>query len=49
MHPHIGEIRTEILVYGKGEVIKHVDAPVINKVELLELWKIRPLDEYGIG
>ena len=37
LHPHKGEIRTEILVYEKGGVIKHVEAPAINKVELLYL------------
>ena len=37
LHPHTGEIRTESLVYDKGGVIKHVEAPVINKVELLDL------------
>ena len=35
LNPHTGEIRTEILVYGKGGIIKHVEA--INKVELLDL------------
>ena len=34
LHPHTGEIRTEILVYETG-----VKAPAINKVELLDLWK----------
>ena len=38
LHPHTGEIRTEILVYEKGGVIKHVETPAINKVELLDLW-----------
>ena len=37
LHPHLGEIHTEILVYEKGGVIKHVEAPAINKVELLDL------------
>ena len=37
LHPHTGEIRTEILVYEKGGVIKHVKAPAINKVELPHL------------
>ena len=37
LNQHTGEIRTEILVYGKGGVIKHVEAPAINKVELLVL------------
>ena len=37
LHPHTGEIRTEIGVYGKGGVIKHVEAPAINKVGLLDL------------
>ena len=37
LHPHIDEIRTEILVYEKGGVIKHFEAPAINKVDLLDL------------
>ena len=37
LHPHTGEIHTEILVSEKGGVIKHVEAPAINKVELLDL------------
>ena len=37
LHPHTSEIRTEILVYEKGGVIKHAEAPAINKVELLDL------------
>jgi hypothetical protein len=36
LHPHTGEIRTEIWVYEKGRVIKHVKAPAINIVELLD-------------
>ena len=32
LHPHIGKIRTEILVYEKGGVIKHIKARV--KVQL---------------
>ena len=36
LHPHTGEIRTEILVYEKGGVI-NVEAPAINKVERLDL------------
>ena len=39
-----GEIGMEILVYEKGGVIKHVKAPAINKVELLDLWKNGPRD-----
>ena len=35
--PHTGEIRTEMLVYGKGGVIKHVEEQAIHKVELLDL------------
>ena len=30
LHTHTGEIRTEIWVYGKGGVIKYVEAPAIN-------------------
>jgi hypothetical protein len=37
LDPHTGEIRTEIWVYEKAWVIKHVEAPAINKVELLDL------------
>ena len=37
LHPHTGEIRTEILVYEK--------APAINKVALLDLWKNGPCDD----
>ena len=37
LHPYTGEIRTKILVYEKGGVIKHREAPAINKVELLDL------------
>ena len=36
-HPYIGEIHTKNLVYEKGEVIKHIKAPAIVKVELLDL------------
>ena len=44
LHPNTGEIRTEILVYEKGGVINHVEAPAINKVEPLDLWKNGPYD-----
>ena len=27
LHPHTGDIRTELLVYEKGGVMKHVEAP----------------------
>ena len=37
LHPHIGEIRTEILVYKKAGAIKRIEAPAKNKDELLEL------------
>ena len=40
LHPHTGEICTEILVYEKGGVIIQVKAPAINKVELLDLLKM---------
>ena len=45
LHPHTGEIPTEILVYEKGGVIKHVEAQALNKVELLDLWKNGPCDD----
>ena len=37
LHPHTGEIRTEIMVYEKGGVINHGEAPAINKIEFLDL------------
>ena len=46
--PHTGEIRTEILVYEKGGLIKHVKAPAINKVDLLDLGKKWTLWQCGI-
>ena len=36
LHSHIGEIRTQVMVYDKAGVIKHIKATAINKVELLE-------------
>ena len=36
LHTHIGDIRTYILVYEKGGVIKHIKAPAIIKVELTD-------------
>ena len=45
LHPHTGEIRTGILVYEKGGVIKNVEAPAINKVDLLDLVKNGPSDD----
>ena len=49
LHPHTGEICTEILVYEKGGVIIYVEAPAINKVELLDLWKNGPRDKVEKG
>ena len=44
-HPHIGEIQTEIWVYEKGGVIKHVEVPAIKlsfliceKIDLVTMW-----------
>ena len=37
LHPHTGEINTEIFVYEKGLVIKHVEAPAINKIDLVRI------------
>ena len=34
LHPHIGEIHTDILVYEKGGLIKHIKMPARIKVEL---------------
>ena len=34
LHPHIGEIRKEILVYDKAGVIQHIKAPARVKFEL---------------
>ena len=39
LHPHIGEIRTDILLYEKGLVVKHIKAPERVNVELPDLWK----------
>ena len=36
-HPSIIKIRTDILVYEKGGVIRHIKAPAIVKVELTDL------------
>ena len=37
LHPHIGEIRTEMLFYEKGEIIKHIKALAQVKTELPDL------------
>ena len=37
--PLIPEISTDILVYEKGGLLKHINAPAIVKVELFDLWK----------
>ena len=37
LHPHIGEILTDILVYEKGGVIKYIKAPARVKVDLPDL------------
>ena len=37
LYPPIGEIRTDILVYEKGGVIKHIKAPARVKVEFPDL------------
>ena len=36
LHLHIGDIHTNILVYEKGAVIRHIETPAINKVELID-------------
>ena len=41
LHPHIGEICTDILVYEKGGVIKYVKAPAganSEKVKCVIMW-----------
>ena len=38
MHPHIGESRTEMLVYEKGGVIKHIKVPARVRDELPDLF-----------
>ena len=45
LHPHIGDIRTDILVYEKGGVTKHIKAPLIVKVEVPNLQKNRTCEE----
>ena len=37
LHPYISEIRTKTLVYEKAVVIKHIEAPAKNIVELFDL------------
>ena len=37
LHPHIDEIRTDILGYEKGGVKNHIKAPARVKVELPDL------------
>ena len=37
LHPHIGDIRKDFLVSEKAGVIQYIEAPAINKVELLDL------------
>ena len=39
LHPHIGDIRTDILLYEKGLVVKHIKAPERVNVKLPDLWK----------
>ena len=36
LHPPIGEIRKDILVYEKGGIIKHIKTPARVKVGLPE-------------
>ena len=45
MHQHIGEICTEMLVYEKGGVIKHVKGPASAKFKLPKLWKNKMCDK----
>ena len=45
LHPHIGEIRADILVYEKGGVIKHIKAQARVKVELLDMWQNEMRDD----
>ena len=40
MHPHIPEIHTEIVVYARGGVIKHIKALAIIKVGLTDFENI---------
>ena len=42
---YIGEIRTHMLVYEKGGVIKHIKAPARVKVELPDLWRKKMRDD----
>ena len=45
LHPHIGAIRTHILVYDKGGVIKKNKAPARVKIELPDLWQNEMRDD----
>ena len=47
LHPHTGEIRTEILVYEKCGVIKHVKAPAIKKS--WPSWFVKKLTSWRCG
>ena len=39
LRPHIGKIRTDILVYEQGWVIKYIKTPSRVKVERPDLWE----------
>ena len=39
LHLHIGEICTDILVSGKGGVVKHIKESARVKVEISDLWQ----------
>ena len=49
LHPHIGDIRTDILVYDKGRVIKKIKTPARVKVELSNLWQNEKCDDVEKG
>ena len=49
LDPHIHEICTDILVYKKGGIIKHIQSPVIGKVDLTDLLKNTTCDEKEQG
>ena len=45
LHLHISEIRTNILVYEKGGVMKYIKAPARVKVEFPDRWQYEMCDD----
>ena len=45
LYGDIPEIRMDILLYEKGGIVKHINAPAIDKVQLSDLLKHRTHDD----